>query len=70
MEQLMVMQAQLMQTMTQHLQNQQVGGPPSVHVRDKLVEFMKGHPFVFSHAADPLEADDWLHAVGKQLNIA
>jgi polyhydroxyalkanoate synthesis regulator protein len=25
---------------------------------------------VFTHAADPLEADDWLHAVEKQLNIA
>jgi hypothetical protein len=25
---------------------------------------------VFSHAADPLEADDWVQAVEKQLNIA
>jgi hypothetical protein len=25
---------------------------------------------VFTHAADPLEADDWLRAVEKQLNIA
>jgi hypothetical protein len=25
---------------------------------------------VFTHAADPLEADDWLHNVEKQLNIA
>jgi hypothetical protein len=25
---------------------------------------------VFSHAADPLEADDWVRAVEKQLNIA
>jgi hypothetical protein len=25
---------------------------------------------VFTHAADPLEADDWVRAVKKQLNIA
>jgi hypothetical protein len=25
---------------------------------------------MFSHATDPLEADDWLRAVAKQLNIA
>jgi hypothetical protein len=25
---------------------------------------------VFTHAANPLEADDWLRAVEKQLNIA
>jgi hypothetical protein len=25
---------------------------------------------VFTHATDPLEADDWLRAVEKQLNIA
>jgi hypothetical protein len=25
---------------------------------------------VFTHVADPLEADDWLHAVKKQFNIA
>jgi hypothetical protein len=39
-------------------------------VRDKRGEFLKGHPPVFTHATDPLEADDWLHAVEKQLNIA
>jgi hypothetical protein len=39
-------------------------------VRDKHSEFLKGRPLVFSHAADPLEADDWVRAVEKQLNIA
>jgi hypothetical protein len=28
------------------------------------------HPPVFTHATDPLEDDDWLRAVEKQLNIA
>ena len=68
-EQLVAMQAQLMQTMMQHIQSQPAGGPPLVQVRDKHGEFMKGRPPVFTHAADPLEADDWLHAVEKQLNI-
>ena len=31
---------------------------------------MKGHPPVFTQATDPLEVDDWLRAVEKQLNIA
>jgi hypothetical protein len=39
-------------------------------VRDKRGEFLKRRPLVFSHAADPLEADDWVRAVEKQLNIA
>ena len=55
-----------MQALVQNQQNQPVGGAP----RDKHGEFLKGHPLVFSHAIDPLEADDWLRAVEKQLNIA
>jgi len=51
-------------------QNQHAGGPPPVQVRDKRGEFMKGRPPVFTHAADLLEADDWIRAVEKQLNIA
>ncbi|XP_066381071.1 uncharacterized protein [Miscanthus floridulus] len=70
MEQLMGMQAQLMQAMMQCLDNKPVRGPPPVLVRDKRGEFMKGHPPVFTHASNPLEADDWLRAVEKQLNIA
>ncbi|WVZ64066.1 hypothetical protein U9M48_013636 [Paspalum notatum var. saurae] len=31
---------------------------------------MKGHPPTFSHSADPLQADDWLCAVERQLDIA
>ena len=30
---------------------------------------MKGHPPTFSHASDPLEANDWLRVVERQLNI-
>jgi hypothetical protein len=58
MEQLMGMQAQLMQAMMQRMDNEPVGGPPPVHVRDKHGEFMKGRLPVFTHSTDPLDADD------------
>ena len=45
----------------QNQQNQPIGGAP----RDKHGEFLKGRPSVFSHATNPLEAYDWLHAVEK-----
>ena len=65
-EQLLVVQTQLMQALVQNQQNQLIGGAP----RNKRGKFLKGRPPVFSHATDPLEADDWLRAVEKQLNIA
>lgn len=37
MEQLMGMQAQLMQAMMQWMDNEPVGGPPPVHVRTSVV---------------------------------
>ena len=55
-----------MQAPVQNQQNHPIGGAP----RDKHGEFLKGHPLVFSHATDPLEANDCLRAVEKQLNIA
>ena len=55
-----------MQALVQNQQNHPVGGAP----RDKRGEFLKCCPLVFSHATDPLEADDWLRAVEKQLNMA
>jgi hypothetical protein len=69
-EQLMAIQAQLMQTMMDRLGEQSAGAPPPVQVHDKCGEFLKGRPPVFTHASDPIEDDDWLRAVEKQLNIA
>ncbi|WVZ97371.1 hypothetical protein U9M48_042913 [Paspalum notatum var. saurae] len=37
---------------------------------DEHGNFMKGHPPTFSHSADPLRADDRLHAVERRLDIA
>ena len=53
-EQLLAVQTQLMQALVQNQQNQSIGGAP----RDKRGEFLKARPPVFSHATDPLEADD------------
>jgi hypothetical protein len=37
--------------------------------KDKNQQFMSHCPPVFSHAVDPLEADDWLKTVEKMLTI-
>ena len=63
-------QNEMMHVFMQHLQQQPPPPPPPVHVRDKRAEFMKGRPSVFTHSADPMEADDWLRVVERQLNIA
>jgi hypothetical protein len=37
--------------------------PPPQQPRDRRADFLRGHPPMFSHAADPLQADDWLRQV-------
>ena len=44
--------------------------PPPQQSRDRRAEFLRGHPPMFSHTSDPLQADDWLRAVERQLDIA
>ena len=67
----MEQQMQMMQAMTQFAQTMAAGGMPHAQPpRDKCREFLKGHPPVFTYAADPMEADDWLRAIEKQLDIA
>jgi hypothetical protein len=39
-------------------------------LRDKRAEFMRGHPPVFSHSADPMDAEDWLRTVERELHTA
>jgi hypothetical protein len=38
--------------------------------RDKCVEFMRGHPLVFAHSVDPMDAEDWLRTVECELHTA
>jgi hypothetical protein len=44
--------------------------PPQPAPMNKHREFMSHRPPVFTHAADPLDADDWLKTVGKMLTTA
>jgi len=60
-EELIQTQNEMMHASMQHLQHQPAPPPPPpppVHVRDKCGEFMKGRSPVFTHSADPMEADD------------
>jgi hypothetical protein len=38
--------------------------------RDKRAEFMRGHPPVFAHSADPMAAKDWLRNVEHDLHTS
>ncbi|WVZ87939.1 hypothetical protein U9M48_034513, partial [Paspalum notatum var. saurae] len=71
-EQFYNLQMQMMATMTNavHVLQQAQAQPPPPPPRDRRGDFLKGHPPAFSHATEPLQADDWLRAVERQLDIA
>jgi hypothetical protein len=81
-EQMFLMQTQAVQTIRQTLaamqQVQQQPPPPQPQVqvqlpqvpRDKQAEFMRGHPPVFAHSADPMDAEVWLRTVKRELHTA
>jgi len=57
--------------MAQNMQNMgHENGNTHPQVRDKRGQFLKGHPPIFKHSTDPLQADDWLCAIERQLEIA
>jgi hypothetical protein len=64
-EQVLAMQAQILQTMVNlHAQPQT---PPSP--RDKLGDFQRTKPPIFSYAVEPMDADDLLKSVEKKLQV-
>jgi hypothetical protein len=72
-----MMQTQAVQAIGQTLAAMQQQPPPRqplVQVqmpqvsRDKRVEFMRGHPPVFAHFADPMDAKDWLRTMERELH--
>jgi hypothetical protein len=71
MQQFLEAQTQLLQNLTNTVTNlqAQVNNPPvqPPAPRNKHWEFMSRHPPVFTHAADPLEAEDWLKTALKML---
>jgi hypothetical protein len=66
------------QTLAAMQQEQQQPPPPQPQVqvqmpqvlRDKRIEFMRGHPPVFAHSVDPMYAEDWLRTVERELHTA
>jgi hypothetical protein len=71
MQQFLEVQTQLLQNLSNTVTNlqAQINNPPVQQPapRNKHREFMSHHPSVFTHAADPLEAEDWLKTVLKML---
>jgi hypothetical protein len=78
-EQMFLMQTQEVQAIGQTLaamQQQQPPPQPQMQVqmpqmpRDKRAEFMRGHPPMFAHSIDPMDAEDWLRTVERELHTA
>jgi hypothetical protein len=68
-EQVLAMQAQMLQTMQETLVNlhAQPHAPPPP--RDRLGDFQRTKSPTFSYAMEPLDADDWLKSVEKKLQV-
>jgi hypothetical protein len=70
-EQVLIMQAQMPQTMQQTMatfQNTQ-GNQPAQQLQpwDKFGDFQRTKPPTFSHLVEPMNADDWLETIEKKL---
>jgi hypothetical protein len=69
-EQVLAMYAQMLQTMQQTMVNlhAQLQAPPPSS-RDRLGNFQCTKPLTFSHAMEPMDADDWLKSIEKKLHV-
>ena len=72
MEQFHAAQTQLLTNMAQTMANMQaqMNQAPPPQQRDRHRDFMSHKPPTFSHAPDPLQADDWIKTIEKMLDIA
>ncbi|CAN6204207.1 unnamed protein product [Urochloa humidicola] len=73
MKQFLQAQMTLLQTLTASVNNMQANQGANNQnqlPRSKHQEFISNRPPTFSHAADPLQAEDWLKTVNKMLDIA
>jgi hypothetical protein len=72
-EQVLIMQAQMLQTMQQTMANmQQAQGhqpAPQPQPRDKLGEFQRTKAPTFSHSVEPMDTDNWLKTTKKKLQV-
>jgi hypothetical protein len=74
-EQFFQLQKQMIATLNNTVQtlqqiHMQPPPPPPQQPHDRCADFLRGHPSTFSHAADPLQADDSLRSVERQLDVA
>jgi hypothetical protein len=77
-----LMQAQAVQAIghtlaaMQQVQQQYPPPQPKLQVQmpqmpsDKRAEFMRGHTPMFAHSTDPMDAEDWLRTVERELHTA
>ena len=72
MEQFLAAQTQLLTNMAQTMANMQaqMNQAPPPQQRDRHRDFMSHKPPTFSHAPDPLQADDWIKTIEKMMDIA
>jgi hypothetical protein len=70
-EQVLIMQARMLQTMQQTLVNMQAAQPqaPPPPPRDRLGEFQRTKSPTFSQAMEPMDDDGWLKYVEKKLQV-
>jgi hypothetical protein len=69
-EQVLMMQAQMLQTMQQTMVNmQQNQQAPQPQQRDRLRDFQRTKPPSFSQYVEPMDADDGLKTIEKKLQI-
>jgi hypothetical protein len=66
-EQVLMMRAQILQTML-NMQNAQPQAPPPP-ARDRLGDFQCTKPPTFSHSVEPIDADDWPKTVERKLQV-
>jgi hypothetical protein len=61
----------MLQTMQQTMVNMQYAQPQALppSLRDRLGDFQRTKSPTFSHAVEPMDADDWLKSVEKKLQV-
>src|SRR5512135_1344994 len=70
--QILAQQTQLINLLVQQAQNQQTNNQnqnPPPPPQNKLAEFLRVRPPIFSSTTNPVEAGDWLHAIEKKLDL-
>jgi hypothetical protein len=70
-EQVLIIQAQMLQTMQQTMVNMQAAQPqaPPPPLRDRLGDFQRTKPPTFSQAVEPMDTNDWLKSMEKKLQV-